>query len=231
MKLRRKSLLISGKEVLGHATVKLFAYENTRRSAVRQDIDEAREDSRLELWHRASRQGDLDAWAAFQQSLEETVLAWFSVHPSCEAASRVQSDRYFVARAFEQLWHLGVQGQVACETLSEALVCLRVSLNGAILETLRVSRRPGAVLSPWPDEEECVESSVIWGRLQAELSNQRERRLIYLLFHCGLSPREIVLGLPQEFDDVREVYGLRRTIMERLLYHAGQIGLATHTYE
>jgi hypothetical protein len=231
MKLRRKSLLIPGKGVLGHATVKLFAYENTRRSTMRQDIDEAREVSRLELLRRACRQGDLEAWAAFQQGLEETVLAWFYTHPGSEAASRVQSDRYFVARAFEQLWHLGVQGQVACETLSEALVCLRVSLNGAILETLRVSRRPGAVLSPWPDEEECVESSVIWGRLQAELSNQRERRLIYSLFHCGLSPKEIVRCCPQEFDDIHEVYGLRRTIMERLLCHADQLGLATLTYE
>ncbi len=198
---------------------------------MRQDIDEAREDSCPELLRRASRQGDLEAWAAFQLGLEETVLAWFSVHPGSEAASRVQSDRYFVIRAFEQLWHMVVQGQVACETLSEVLVCLRVSLNGAILETLRVSRHPGAVSSPWPDEEECVESSVIWGRLQAELSNQRERRLAYLLFHCGLSPREIVRGSPQEFDDVREVYGLRRTIMERLLCHADQFGLATHTYE
>jgi hypothetical protein len=231
MKLRRKSLLIPGKGVLRQAAVKLFAYENTRRSAVRQDIDEARKDSLLELWHRASRQSDLEAWAAFQQGLEETVLAWFSVHPGSEAASRVQSDRYFVARAFEQLWHLVVQGQVACETLSEALVCLRVSLNGAILETLRVSRCPKAVLSHGPDEEGHLARSVIWDRLQAELSKQRERRLVYLLFHCGLRPREIVRYYPQEFDDIHEVYDLRRTIIERLLCHADQLGLATHTYE
>jgi non-ribosomal peptide synthetase component F len=217
--------------MLRHAAVKLFAYENTRRSTMRQDVGETREVSRLELLRRASRQGDLEAWAAFQQGLEETVLSWFYTHPGSEAASRVHSDRYFVAQALEQLWHLGVQGQVACETLSEVLVCLRVSLNGAILETLRVSRRPGAVLSHGPDEEECVESSVIWGRLQAELSNQRERRLAYLLFHCGLSPREIVRCCPQDFDDIHEVYGLRRTIMERLLCHADQLGLATLTYE
>ncbi len=198
---------------------------------MRQNIDEAHENSRLELWHRASRQGDLEAWAAFQQSLEETVLTWFHAHPGSKAASRVQSDSHFVARAFEQLWHLGVQGQVACETLSEVLVCLRASLNGAILETLRVSRRPEAVSSPWPDEEGRLERSEIWGKLQANLPNLREQRLAYLLFHCGLSPREIVRGSPQEFDDVREIYGLRHTIMERLLYHAGQIGLATHTYE
>jgi proteasome lid subunit RPN8/RPN11 len=140
---------------LRHITVKLLAYENTRRSTMRQDVGETREVSRLELWRRASRRGDLEAWAAFQQSLEETVLTWFHAHPSCEAASRVQSESHFVARAFEQLWHLVVQGQVAGETLSEALVSLRASLNGAILETLRASRRPGAASSSWLDGEEC----------------------------------------------------------------------------
>ena len=184
---------------------------------MRQDVGEAREASHMELWRRASRQGDLEAWAAFQQGLEETVLGWFHAHPGCEAASRVQSDSHFVAQAFEQLWHLGVQGQVACETLSEVMVFLRASLNGAILETLRVSRRPKAVSSPWPDEEECVERSVIWGRLQAVLSNQREQRLAYLLYHCGLEPAEIVRSCPQKWSDVHEVARLRRSILARLM--------------
>lgn len=75
---------------------------------MRQDISETREVSRLELLRRASLNGDLEAGAAFQQSLEETLLIWFHAHPGCEAASRVQSESHFVARAFEQLWHLVV---------------------------------------------------------------------------------------------------------------------------
>ncbi len=153
-----------------------------------QDVGETGEASRLELWCRASLYGDLEAWAAFQQSLEETVLTWFHAHPSCEAASRVQSESHFVARAFEQLWHLVVQGQVACETLSEALVYLRASLNGVILETLRASRRPGTASSPGLDGGEHPESSMVWDSLQAVLPNRRERRLAYLLYHCGLEP-------------------------------------------
>ncbi len=58
------------------------------------------------LARRASQQGDQEAWAAFQQGLEETVLAWFHAHPSSFAASRVHSESHFVARAFEQVWHL-----------------------------------------------------------------------------------------------------------------------------
>ena len=184
---------------------------------MRQNSDETREVSRLELWHRASRQGDLEAWAAFQQGLEGTLLTWFHAHPGSEAASRVQNERHFVARAFEQLWHMIVQGQVACETLSEVVVYLRASLNGAILETLRVSQRPGAVSNSRPDGKERSESGALWGRLQAELSNQRERRLAYLLYHCGLEPDEIVRACPQEWSDAHEVARLRRSILVQLM--------------
>jgi hypothetical protein len=184
---------------------------------MRQDVGETREVSRLELWRRASLYGDLEAWAAFQQSLEETMLTWVHAHPGYEAASRVLSESHFVARAFEQVWHLVVQGQVACEMLSEALVYLRASLNGAILDALRVARRPGAASSPWPNDEEHPESSVAWGRLQAALSNERERRLAYLLYHCGLEPAEIVRYCPQEWSDIHEVTRLRRIIFMRLM--------------
>lgn len=184
---------------------------------MRQNISEAGEVIRLELLHRASTSGDLEAWGAFQQGLEETALAWFHAHPSSEAASRVQSESHFVARAFEQVWHLVVQGQVACQTLSEALVCLRASLCGAILEALRVARREGAASSLGLDGGEPSESSAVWGNLQAALSTERERRLAYLLYHCGLSPAEIVCCCPQEWSDVREVARLRRSILARLI--------------
>ena len=195
---------------------------------MRQEVDETREVSRLELWRRASREGDQEAWAAFQQSLEETVLAWFHAHPSSEAASRVQSESYFVARAFEQVWQLVVQGQMACQALSEALVYLRASLCGAILEGLRVARREGSA-SSLPDREEPSESGVVWGVLQAALSNERERRLAYLLYHCGLSPADIVCCSPHEWSDVREVARLRRRILAQLmqspvLVSPGEIG-------
>src|ERR1051326_3192738 len=144
---------------------------------MRQDVDETLAVSRLELWCRAKTHSDLQAWAAFQQGLEETVLTWLHDHPGCQAACRLHGERHFVALAFEQFWHIVVQRQVACETLSEVLLYLRASLNGAILETLRVSRRPGAVSSPWPEGEDPPDRSEVWDRLQARLSDPREQRL------------------------------------------------------
>lgn len=184
---------------------------------MRQDVGETRDTTRPELLRRVCSHGDLQAWAAFQQSLEETVLSWLHDHPGSEAACRLQSERHFVALAFEQLWQAVVQRQVACETLSGVLMYLRASLNGAILETLRVSARPRAVSIPWPDVEDCPDRSAVWDRLQVLLSNERERRLAYLLYHCGLEPTEIVRGFPLEWSDVHEVAHLRCIILARLM--------------
>ncbi len=189
---------------------------------MRQNVDEILEVSRLELLRRANIHGDQEAWRAFQQSLEETVLAWFHDHPRSEAACRLQSERHFIALAFERFWLIVVQRQVACETLSEMLVNLRVSLNGAILETLRVAERPRTVSSPWPDVEEQLDSIEVWDRLQARLSNPQERRLAYLLYHCGLDPADIVRCCSQEWSNIHEIARLRHSILTRLMKRSEQ---------
>ena len=188
---------------------------------MRQNVSETLEVSRLELLYRVSTYDDLQAWAAFQQCLEETVLSWLYDHPGSEAACRVQSERHFVALAFERMRQAVVQGKVGCETLSEVLVYLRASLNGAILETLRVSKRPKVVSSTWPDGEDRSVKSELWDKLQVRLSSRREQRLAYLLYHCGLEPTEIVRCCPQEWSDVHEVARLRRIILARLTQRPG----------
>ncbi len=56
------------------------------------------------------------------------------------------------------------------------------------------------------------------------LSDWREQRLVYLLYHCGLKPKEIVHFCPQDWSDVQEIYRLRRNILDRLLRKADQLG-------
>ena len=184
---------------------------------MRQDVGETLEVSHLELLRRASTQGDLLTWVTFRKSLEATVLTWLHEHPGKEAACHLQSEQYFVALAFERLLHATVKGQVACETLSEVLVFLRVSLNGAILETLRVFSQPGVNSNLWLVGHDRLEGNAIWNRLLSRLPNLREQHLAYLLYHCGLEPAEIVLYWPQEWSDAQEVARLRRSILARLM--------------
>ena len=61
-----------------------------------------------------------------------------------------------------------------------------------------------------------MDGSTRWENLQEILPDVRERRLAYLLFHCGLGPGEIIRSCPQEFSDMREISLLRLNIMNRL---------------
>jgi hypothetical protein len=195
---------------------------------VRGNGDETFEEYSLLLLRRAIACGDQDAWAGFQQCLEETVLTWLHEHPSGEAACRGLREKYLVVQAFERFRLAAVQAQMPFETLAGVLVYLCASLHGAILDTLRTLSRPREVSRPMLGQigepsvegvEDQIDSNKIWEGLQTIFPRAREQRLAYLLYHCGLSPREILHCCPQEWSDVQEIYRLRRTIVERLLRH------------
>ncbi len=188
--------------------------------------DKAFEVYSLQLLRRAIACGDQDAWAGFQRCLEETVLTWLHEHPSREATCHGPCEKHLVAQAFERFRQTAGQAQMAFETLAGALVYLRASLHGAILDTLRTLSRPGEGSRPVrgqadePGVEDQIESNKLWEVLQTLLPSAREQRLAYLLYHCGLGPREILHRCPQEWSDVQEIYRLRHKIIERLLRHA-----------
>ena len=94
---------------------------------------------------------------------------------------------------------------------------------------LRAYARPREVSKPVPGEpgeplvEDSTEYSEVWEILHRLLSNPREQQLAYLLFYCGLGPRQIVRFCPQEWSDVQEIYRLRYAIMERLVRNADHL--------
>ena len=181
----------------------------------------------LELLRRATFQDNQEAWAWVQHCFGGLVRGWLRRHPKREVACRLESEENYVAQAFERFWQATAFNQrVEFSTLAAALQYLRASLNGAILDMLRAYARPGEVSLPGPGEpgeplvEESTDSSEVWQIVHMILSNPREQRLAYLLFHCGLKPREIVRFCSQEWGDVQEIYRLRRNIMERLVRNA-----------
>jgi DNA-directed RNA polymerase specialized sigma24 family protein len=184
----------------------------------------------LELLRRATFQGDQEAWAWVQHCFGGMVRGWLRRHPKREVACRLESEENYVAQTFERFWQATAFNQrVEFSTLAAALQYLHASLNGAILDMLRAYARPGEVSLPGPGEpgeplvEDRTDNGEVWEILQMMLSNPREQRLAYLLFHCGLKPREIIRFCPQEWNDVQEIYRLRRNIMERLLRNADHL--------
>lgn len=179
----------------------------------------------VELFRRATLQSDPSAWEYMQQIFSVIVHGWMRRHPSREAASRLDSEENYVAQAFERFWQATTHNQkVEFSTLAAALQYLRASLNGAIVDTLRAHARCREVTLPEPGSpgEPRVEDSTDSGDEVGEILKQmlhdgREQRLAYLLFHCGLKPREVLRFCPQEFRDMQEVYRARRNVVEQLL--------------
>lgn len=180
----------------------------------------------LELFHRAIMQSDQEAWAWVHHCFAGLVFSWVRRHPQRAMACRLESEENYVAQAFERFWQAtACNQQVEFSQLTAVLQYLRVSLYGAILDTLRTYQRPrevslpesGVSGEPYLEDETC--SSELWDILKGLFSNPRHQRLAYLLFHCGLKPREIVQFCSPEWSSVREIYILRSTIMERVLRH------------
>ncbi len=180
----------------------------------------------LELLRRATIQRDALAWEILQHHFGEILLRWMHCHPKREMACRFDSEANYVAQAFERFWQATTcLQQVEFATLAAALRYLCMSLNGAILDTLRTYAQPREM--PLPDSVEAGKLLVEIDDhqhsyrevIESLLTDMRERRLAYLLFHCGLKPREIVRFCPQEWSSVSEIYSLRSTIMERFLIY------------
>jgi hypothetical protein len=180
----------------------------------------------VELLHRATIQGDQEAWTWVQHCFSGVVRGWLHLHPSRETAFRLESEENYVAQTFERFWQATtLTHQIEFRTLAAALQYLRASLNGAVLDMLRAYARPREVACPEPGEleaEDTPDGSEVWEILKALLPDQCEQRVAYLLFHCGLKPREIVRFCPQEFSDIHEIYRVRRNIMDRLRRNSDQ---------
>lgn len=187
----------------------------------------------LELFRRAIMQQDQEAWEILQEQFKKEVFGWLRRHPRREIACRFDSEENYVAHAFTRFWQATSRNQqIEFLTLASALRYLQASLNGAIMDTVRAYSRTKE--TPLPDYEYFPneplaednndrDSQELWETIKGLFINEREQRLAYLLFHCGLKPREIVIHCVDEFGDVREIYRLRRNIYERLMRNRDHI--------
>ena len=177
----------------------------------------------VELLRRALVQRDHEAWESVQQRFTGMMQRWMHSHPMREMACRHDSQENYIAQAFARFWIATVVHQkVEFRTVASALRYLRASLNAAVLDTLRAYARPKEM--PLPEHEESSElytcdqddAGEVWEVVRSFLPDERDQRVAYLLFHCGLKPREILKHCPREFSDIQEIYRLRRNITERL---------------
>ena len=187
----------------------------------------------LEVFQRALSQRNDEAWSQLFARFQGLVLTWMQNHPQHDLASRYHAPDSSVALAFELFRRATTRNQsLTFSELPTALNYLKACLNGAILDTLRSSARPEVPL-PEPGQLHLAERASenmtsdwdLWEAVKHLLSSSREQRVAYLLFHCGLKPREIVQFCSDEFPHIEEVYRLCRTLVDRLLRHADLLSI------
>ena len=177
----------------------------------------------LEIFRRAILERASQAWAVLLQRFGDTVRIWLRSHPSCDLALQRDSEENYVALTFSRFWYAMRNQQTEFPTLYAALSYLHATLNGTIIDHLRMQRSTREVPLPEvdsPDEpfsaDESSHDFEIWRSLQSMFTDDRERRVMYLLYYCGLKPREIVERCPEEFQDAKEIYRLNHNILDRL---------------
>ena len=176
----------------------------------------------LEIFRRAIVQRVDQAWEVLQQRFGEVVRIWLRSHPSSDIALLRDSEENYIAQTFSRFWYAVREQAVEFSTLNAALSYLHSTLNGIITDTIRSHLRAKLVPLPepgFPEEpmaEDVPDNEETWKVIQSLLNDERERRIAYLLYYCGLKPREVVIRCPDEFRDVKEIYRLNCNIVERL---------------
>lgn len=181
----------------------------------------------MELFYRALSQRNSLAWEAVQRCFHETMCRWVLNHPLWTIASGYDSEENYIAQGFTRFWQATVSKQDGMfQSLGAAMKYLRACLHAGMVDTLRTYSRArvvglpasGEAGEPWcEDDYDC---SDLWQVISNLIPQKRERRVAYLLYHCGLKPRAIVHFCYEEFNDVQEIYHIRRNIIERLRRNA-----------
>jgi hypothetical protein len=173
----------------------------------------------VEVLHRATVQRDEAACEVIEYHLGQIIRGWIACHPKQELACRLESEAVYVTRTCERFWQAAARQEQALDRLATALRYVRACLNSVILDTLRAHTYATAIPLPEPAGAGKAEedAQAYWERIRGMLPTEREQRVAYLLFHCGLQPEDIVHLYPQEVGDWQNICRVRRTVIGRLL--------------
>jgi hypothetical protein len=217
----RKAMISSSENVITLTTLLKHSHNELQQSRSQASSDER---SAVEIVRRALVEQTNEAWSTLQQCFNETIRIWIRSHPSSDLALRRDSEENYIAQTFSRFWYAAHQQSIEFTSLHAALSYLHATLNGVIIDTLRSHLRtrsrevpyPESDLSHEPSVEEPLDIERVWVSMQTLLYNERERRVFYLLYVCGLKPREIVLWCTEECPEVKDIYRVNQNIIGRL---------------
>lgn len=208
------------------AVERLTVPELARRCAVEMERYRGRESHAdqfgFELFRRAVVERNDAAWAALYAQYAETVRWWLGLRPD--------EDDELVTLTFERFWRaMDVDKFSSFNGLGGVLAYLKNCARTARLDyaraiSVRAREEPlddAADLLRACDDTEGLASArmdrvAFWRAVRQYLTDEREHGVLYLSYVVGLSPRQIYASHAARFDDVAEVYRLKRAVLARL---------------
>jgi hypothetical protein len=189
--------------------------------------DKADDAAGLQLFRRAIADGDEAAWRDVVDMYRGLLLAQAGRH--VVRALVLEDDGFCVDRAFQRFWSAGRAGRIKrFDDLGAILKYLKMCLGSVMLDEARTRRRQAWMsfddLAHEVDVSSDPSGKVIgrlarrqlWAAVERELADPREHLVARLSFVAGLSPREILGRHPDKFEDVFDVYRVKRNMIDRL---------------
>jgi RNA polymerase sigma factor (sigma-70 family) len=182
-----------------------------------------------ELYRRAIVERDQRAWEVIYTQYRPLVAGWVQRHPSFGATG--EETDHFVNGAFQRLWEsLRPEAFGRFPDLSSVLRYLQRCVHSAIVDRARTDARRALdvelddaaatdTVASHDTESEVLgdlENDTLWQWVGERLQDEKERHLIYSCYALGLKPREIAERYSGLFDDVSDVYRVKRNVLSRL---------------
>jgi DNA-directed RNA polymerase specialized sigma24 family protein len=181
----------------------------------------------LELLRRAVAERDPDAWEALVQQFGGIVRA--SIRRYRDFSATASDETVWVYRTFERFWMaVGAERLGQIPSVGALVAYLKTCAHSVVMDEVRERvdpRRLPLDLAPplaleVPDATARVVDQLtageLWDAVEAELSDRAEHEVAYQSLIRGAKPGEIYATHPDLFDDVADVYRIKRNLLERL---------------
>lgn len=186
-----------------------------------------------ELFRRALTDGDNAAWGYVYQQFSPLVLSWIGQHRGVISLLTNDDADALIQASFAKFWQsLSKPGKMEhFDSLASLLKYLKMTVHSIVTDAVRAQQarhneetldlldgegEPRTEKTPEDAVMSAVAAHDLWQTIQAEVSSEDERLLLYLTYVQDMQPREICSAHRRRFPTVDDVYRVKRNVLERL---------------